>query len=128
MFDKRIKQFDESLKKMFDEIDDYLEDSYGELYPLHPARPRRGKTANKEHDGLFNIGASFSAGFGSRLGRGYIVDVGMVTLHQVPGNICRQIENDVVEQISKKLPAFFPDRNLGVEKDGTVFKIYEKEK
>ena len=128
MSDRRIKEFDESLKKMFDEIDDYLEDSYGYLYPLHPARPDRGKTSNKEHDGLFNIGASFSAGFGSRLGRGYIVDVQMVTLHQVPDDICRQIEDDVVRQISRKLPAFFPARDLDVEKDGTVFKIYEKGK
>ncbi|MFP4384198.1 MAG: hypothetical protein ACLFST_07205 [Spirochaetia bacterium] len=128
MSDRRIKKFDESLKKMFDEIDDYLEDSYGNLYPLHPARPDRGKTSNKEHDGLFNIGASFSAGFGSRLGRGYIVDVHMVTLHQVPDDIRRQIEDDVVRQISRKLPAFFPDRDLDVEKDGTVFKIYEKGK
>jgi hypothetical protein len=127
MGDRKISEFDNKLKKMFDDIDDYLEDKYGGLYPLHPARPRRGTTSNKEHDGLFNIGASFSAGFGSRVGRGYVVDVDMVTLHNIPNKISRQIEEDVVNQISLRLPKYFPDRDLGVEKDGTVFKIYKKE-
>lgn len=127
MGDRKISEFDNKLKKMFDDIDDYLEDKYGGLYPLHPARPIRGTTSNKEHDGLFNIGASFSAGFGSRVGRGYVVDVDMVTLHNIPDKITRQIEEDVVHLISSRLPKYFPDRNLGVEKDGTVFKIFKKE-
>ena len=112
------------LKKLFDEVDDFLEEKYGHLYPLHPSRPKRGNTANKEHDGLFNVGARFTPGYGSTKGRGYVIDVDMVTLERVPEHVQAEIEHDVVEYVSKKLPEVFPERNLEVTKDGRVFKIH----
>ena len=36
-----------------DRIDDLLEERYGHRYSLHPARPKRHVTANREDDGLF---------------------------------------------------------------------------
>ena len=36
----KLQQWDETMKKMFDEIDDYLEEKYGHLYPLHPNREK----------------------------------------------------------------------------------------
>lgn len=118
-----LDRFDAKLKKIFDEADDYLEEKYGDRYPLHPRRARRGSTANKAHDGLFNVGASFSAGFGSEHGRGYIVDIDMRTLSNVPNEVEEQIEDDAVDFIRKKLPHHFPDRELRVERDGRTFKI-----
>ncbi len=120
----KMVRWDNTLKAMFDEIDDYLEDTYGGMYPLHPNRPGRGKTSNKEHDGLFNLGAAFSPGFGSELGRGYIIDVEISTLQHVAEDVRDRIENDVVHQIEQRLPRFFPDRDLKVEKDGRIYKIY----
>ena len=118
-----VESWEETLKKVFDEIDDVIEERFGSLYHLHPARPKRGSTANKEHDGLFDIGASFSAGYGSARGRGYVVDVGMVTLDRVPDAIRSRVQNEVVVLLREKLPVFFPGRVLDVEKDGNVFKI-----
>ncbi len=66
MNNPHMAEWEKTLKEIFDIIDDYIEDKYGFLYPLHPSRPQRGRTANKSSDGLFNIGAAFSAGFGSR--------------------------------------------------------------
>lgn len=109
---------------MFDRVDDYLEEEYGRRYPLHPARPARGKTSSKAHDGLFNIGASFSAGYGSKRGPGYVVQVRMVTLTRVPQYIRDQIEEEAVERLRQELPREFPDRELRVERDGPVYKIY----
>ena len=120
----KMVQWDNSLKRLFDEIDDYLEDTYGGLYPLHPNRPSRGKTSNKEHDGLFNVGAFFTPGFGSSLGRGYVVDVEISTLNNVLPQEQALIEDDVVRQIKARLPRFFPDRELHVQKDGRVYKIW----
>ncbi|MBN2041688.1 MAG: hypothetical protein JW864_16750 [Spirochaetes bacterium] len=116
--------WEKKLKQMMDEIDDYLEKKYGDMYPLHPSRRGRGKTSNKEHDGLFNIGSAFSPGFGSDKGKGYIVDIDMVTLSHVPDDVVMQIESEVVFLIKEKLSAYFPDRELNVEKDGSVIKIY----
>ncbi|MAG13192.1 MAG: hypothetical protein CMN78_01210 [Spirochaetales bacterium] len=120
----RITEWEGNLKKVFDMIDDEVEDKFGRLYPLHPARPPRGMTASREQDGLFNIGASFSAGFGSTFGRGYVIDIDMVTLRSVPVTVKRQVEETVVKRLREELPKYFPGKNLQVQKDGEVFKIF----
>lgn len=120
----RTTAWQRKLKTIFDEVDDYIEDKYGHLYTLHPARAKRGKTSSKAHDGLFTVGASFSPGYGSQKGRGYVIDVDMVTLEKVPKDVQKKIEHDVVNYVSQKLPEVFPNRDLKVAKDGRVFKIY----
>ena len=74
-------------------------------------------------DGLFNIGADFTSGDGSRLGRGYVVQVWMSTLDHVPGEARRQIEADVEQLVREKLPSAFPGRDLRLERDGNLLKI-----
>ena len=118
-----LDKFESRLKNLFDEVDDYLEDKYGNHYPLHPARASRGRTANKETNGLFNVGASFSTGYGSEHGRGYVIDVDMVTLSQVPDEVEEKIEVDAVNFVRRKLPHYFPDRKLEVRRDKRTFKI-----
>ena len=120
----KLSQWDRQLKALFDEVDDFLEEKYGSLYRLHPNRAPRGRTANKESDGLFNIGADFTAGYGSSLGRGYVIDVDMVTLEDVPDHIREEINEEVVRQVELRLPRFFPDRDLRVSRDGNVYKIH----
>lgn len=120
----KIDDWDKKLKQMMDEIDDFLEKKYGNLYPLHPSRRGRGETSNKEQDGLFNIGAAFTPGFGSETGKGYAVDIDMVTLSHIPDDIVKQIELDVIQLIKDKLPSYFPDRDLKVRKDGNIIKIF----
>jgi hypothetical protein len=120
----KIEEWESRLKKVFDRIDDYLEEKYGRKYPLHPARPARGATSSKAQDGLFDLGASFSAGYGSKRGPGYVVEVRMVTLTRVPLYIRNRIEDEVVERIREELPKEFPDRELRIERDGQVYKIY----
>jgi hypothetical protein len=116
-------EFNERLKKMFDEVDAYIEDAYGDSYPLHPARPARGQTANPQADGLFNIGADFTPGYGSELGRGYLIDVTMSTLERVDEGVRREIYHKAVEKARQLLPVYFPERRLSVRRDGNHFKI-----
>ena len=115
--------WDQTLKALFDEVDDWLENAYGQAYSLHPNRPSRGATANKEMDGLFNVGADFSAGYGSQLGRGYVVQVRLSTLDHIPQDVRARIEADVEDLVRKKLPEFFPGRDLRLERDGRLLKI-----
>jgi hypothetical protein len=122
--DARVLRMERRLKTVFDRIDDHLEDKYGRDYPLHPARPRRGTTSNKEYDGLFNVGAVFSAGYGTEHGRGYVVEVQMATLADVPDDVRDTIEREVVAMLREELPKSFPNRELHVNRDGHVFKIY----
>lgn len=113
-----------ALKAVFDRIDHRLEETYGSAYPLRSGRPPRRSTANPEHDGLFNVGAAFTAGFGSRHGRGYVVEVRMCTSAAVPADVREQIEREVVGMIREELPGAFPGRRLEVTRDGPVYKIH----
>ena len=119
----RLQEWEGRLKAVFDQIDDWLEDRYGTDYPLHPARAARGATANKEDDGLFNVGAAYSAGFGSSNGPGYVVDVRMATLSGVDASTRARLEEEVVDLLAEKLPEAFPGRNIEVKRDGHVYKI-----
>ena len=119
----RVRKFEHTLKALFDTIDDELEERWGDRYRLHPSRPRRGRTVNKEHDGLFNVGASFSAGFGSEHGKGYVVEIRMVTLERVPREIEQQIDAYVAGRVDELLPEYFPGRRLQVVREPHAFKI-----
>ncbi len=120
----RLEKWERKLYQLLGEIDDYLEEKYAGRYRLHPARPARGTTSSKSHDGLFNINANFSLGLGSRSGRGYSIDVELVTLEDIDPAVEAEINHIVVQQIRKKLPAYFPERELQVTQDGNLIKIY----
>jgi len=123
MWHPKTVEFDERLKKLFDEVDDYIEDRYGERYVLHPVRPVRGETSNPEADGLFNVGANFTPGYGSELGRGYIIDISMSTLEKVDEGVRREIYEAAAEKVKELLPLHFPERELTVRRDKNHFKI-----
>ena len=123
MWHPRMVEFDHRMKKLFDEVDHFIEDLYGDRYALHPVRPARGETANPEADGLFNIGAVFTPGFGSELGRGYIIDVSMATLENVDEDIRREIYEATADKVRELLPIHFPERKLSVLLDRNHFKI-----
>ena len=124
VYSHKIRKLDVKLKKIFDLIDDYLENNYGNKYILHPNRPARGKTSNKASDGLFNVGASFTAGYGSVYGRGYAVDVDIATLEHVPEKVQLDIENEVADLLKGVIAEFFPEQDIKVNRDGNVLKIY----
>ncbi len=119
-----MEEWEFTLRKIFDEIDDYLEDTYGHIYPLHPVRPRRGETSNKSYDGLFNVGASFTAGFGSEYGRGWVFDVHISTLSHIDNKTRGKIYKDAISILRRLLKNYYPDWDIKVKKDRHVFKIY----
>ena len=120
----KLAQWEARLHKLIRKIDHDLEDRHGDVWPLHPARPRRGSAANPQYDGLFRVTAAFSAGYGSRLGPGYVVRVEIVTLAAVSDDLRETIEQEAVDMLRAGLPQAFPGRDLRVERDGSVFKIF----
>lgn len=117
-------KWEETLKNVFDTIDHELENEYGAKYILHPARPARGATANPEDDGLFNVGAAFSAGFGSKYGPGYVVEIRMSTLRNVPYEIRAEIKDKVSHCLKTRLSAAFPGKALHVSEENGVIRIH----
>ena len=71
----KAMQWEKRLKNVFDEIDNELEATYKGSWQRHPARPAHHTTSNPEADGLFNVGAAFSSGIGSKHGPGYTVEI-----------------------------------------------------
>jgi hypothetical protein len=112
------------LKSVFDEIDHRLEERHGELFARHPARPARGETANPEDDGVFNVGAAFSLGVGSRFGPGYILEVRLSTAQRVHAGQRAEIEDETASLLRELLPKAFPESDLRVERDGPRYKIF----
>ena len=121
---KKVLEWEKRLKSVFDEIDAELETLYGSRHRLHPSRKSEGKTSNPEMDGLFNVGASYSAGFGSKLGPGYVVDIHMSTLEHVSQNLKNEIREKVQELLTEKLPLAFPGQQLFVEKELNHLRIH----
>lgn len=123
MYNPEMEKWEAFLRKSFDQIDARLEREYGDLYPLHPNRPAAGQTSSSDRDGLFNIGAAFSAGYGSRYGRGWVVEVDMVTLSRVDAERQEEIENYVARLLREKISERYPEAEIRVERDGAVYKI-----
>jgi hypothetical protein len=119
----KLTEFTEKLDAMFKEIDDFLEDEWGEVYALHPNRPERGSTQNPEMDGLFEVGADFTPGIGSEQGRGYIVSFRAATLEKIPAEQFEFLMLEAAALITSRLPVYFPGRDLRVVRDGKRFKI-----
>lgn len=120
----KAEQWERRLKAIFDLIDQELEAEYGKDWPLHPARPPEGATSNPEADGLFNVGAAFSAGYGSPEGPGYLVEIRFSTLAQVAPEVRSAIRHYVLRRLREELPRIFPGRDLQISESGNKLKIY----
>lgn len=120
----RLEAFEDTLHGVLSEIDGALEERWGARWPLHPARPPRGTAANPQYDGLFRVTASFSAGFGSALGPGYVFRVELSTLRNVPPEVRAEIEEEAARLLRAGLARAFPGRDLRVDRDGSVYKIH----
>ncbi len=117
-------QWEETLKGVFDTLDHELEAEYGTRYTLHPSRPAHGTTTNPEADGLFNVGAAFSAGFGSKYGPGYVVEIILSTLTNVPDEVRDEIKVKVLQGLEKRLSLAFPGKELHVSEENGVIRIH----
>jgi hypothetical protein len=116
--------WEKKLQRVLSGIDDSVESRYGNLYPLHPSRPEHGTTSSNRQDGLFSVEAKFTTGYGSRHGRGYVIDVQIVTLENVPRDVLSGIEDEIAERLESELPAAFPGAELQVDRDGGKYKIH----
>jgi hypothetical protein len=123
MWHPKTSEFESRLYEVLSEVDAELEERYGGDYPLHPARAEHGETESGQHSGLFTVGTHFTPGYGSELGRGYVIDVEMVTLFDVPDEVEEEIEAEAARLVEQKLQNRFPERELHVERDGRLFKI-----
>jgi hypothetical protein len=119
----KMVAFTKTLEALFREVDAFLEDEWGESFVLHPNRPQRGETNNPEMDGLYNIGPDFTPGMGSETGRGYIISLKAATLDRVAPEQFEYLMEEAAVLIRKKLPEYFPGRELRVVRDGKRFKV-----
>ncbi len=118
-----LERWETSLKELLDALDDALEETFGSRFLLHPARRPRGATANKSHDGLFDIAAGFTLGLGSKHGRGYVIDIHISTLERVPPEVEKEVYTFALSFLRRGLKNHFPGRHLKVSQDGNVLKL-----
>ena len=119
-----LDAWEDALQRVLSSVDRELESRHGGKWPLHPARPAAGEAANPQYDGLFRVTAAFSAGFGSRLGPGYVLRAEVATLAPVPQSDRAAIEEEAVALVREGLAREFPGKDLSVDRDGDVWKIH----
>lgn len=118
-----LEIWEKKLKVILDEIDAALEAKFAALFHRKPARPAPCNTSNPQHDGLFEVQATYTAGFGSQYGEGYIMEIRWVTFDEVPEDI-RLAGDAIAEEIlNRRLPEQFPGKNLKVVHDVSGMKI-----
>lgn len=61
---RAVEEFELRLHELFGRIDRELETQFGGEIPRDPRRPPVGSTADHTAEGVFRLGASFSAGYG----------------------------------------------------------------
>ena len=121
----KLERWEHRLKKIFDEIDtEFEQEGFCRKFKLHPNRPPAFATSNREDDGLFDLGAAFTVGLGSQHGPGYVVQARLATLENVPPEIQKKFEAEVVRRLKNKLPKAFPGVKLFIDRDGPVYKIH----
>ena len=119
----KLADVEDRMRIMLDQLDAYLETRYSGIYRLHPNRLPVGGASSPSYDGLFSVFAKFSLGYGSSNGRGYVLTINISTLDQVPDTIRKKIEKDAAEKIESMIPDFFPEREIHVTKDASIYKI-----
>lgn len=119
-----LEAWEDALQRVLSSVDRTLEERHEARWPLHPARPADGTAANPQYDGLFRVTASFSAGFGSKLGPGYVLKAEIATLAAVSPEDRAAIEREAADLARKGLAREFPGKALSVDKDGPVWKIH----
>jgi hypothetical protein len=119
----KLAAFTDTLEAMFHEVDEELEEEWGDSFSRHPNRPGRGETFNPEMDGLFEIAPDFTVGIGSEKGRGYILGFRIATLEKVSPEQFEFLMDSAADILRQKLPRYFPGRRLELVRDGKRFKI-----
>lgn len=104
-------------------LDNHLEDLFGDTYKLHPNRMKRGSGANPSFDGLFSTSCAFTLGFGTKTGRGYVVNIDIRTLDRVSPEAKQEIQDRAFDFIAENLKTFFPERSLVVVRENNLLKI-----
>jgi hypothetical protein len=117
------EELEKRLDKLCMALDNYLEDQYTDIFTLHPNRPKRGAGANPSFDGVFATSVSFTLGYGSKYGRGYLIVIDVRTLQYVSSAQREEIYNRAFLFIQKTLPVEFPERKLEIVRDGNLLKI-----
>ena len=117
------EELENELANLCRNLDNHLEDKYGQKYRIHPNRLKRGAGSNPRFDGLFSTSIAFSLGYGSKSGRGYIVEVDIRTLDRVTEGDRQKILEDAFDYIKDNLKIYLPERELDIVKDGEVMKI-----
>ncbi|AHH10252.1 hypothetical protein bcCo53_000095 [Borrelia coriaceae] len=119
----RFEKFENVLFNICLNVDFVLEYEFGNAYEVHPSRLPRGKAANGLLDGLFRVTTSFTLGYGSKFGRGYLIIIEIITLDIVDVEFSNRVIERGIEIFGEKLKEKFPERKLSIVYDINVYKI-----
>ncbi|BCR21540.1 hypothetical protein [Borrelia sp. HM] len=118
-----FEKFENELFNICLDVDYILENEFGSFYEIHPSRPSRGSASNGILDGLFRVTTSFTLGYGSKFGRGYLIIIEIITLNVVDEEFTNKVIKRGIKVFAEKLKEKFPEKNLSIVYDINVYKI-----
>ncbi|MCR5732214.1 MAG: hypothetical protein K6G51_04685 [Sphaerochaetaceae bacterium] len=121
--DPRQEKLEESFVSFEKVIDNHLEDMFSEEINIHPSRMKRGVGANPIHDGIFSVTIIFSMGYGTKYGRGYIINLSISTLDNISYELKQRIEEETFDFVSRHVNEYIPNRNIECVRDAGLIKL-----
>ena len=117
------EELEDRMSLLCQELDNHLEDVFGTRYTIHPNRLKRGQGSNPIYDGLFSTSMAFTLGYGSKYGRGYVMNVEIRTLDRVSQYDMADIKADAFSFVRQNLKTYIPEHELDIVQDGPVMKV-----
>ena len=113
------QQLEDQLRALCDDLDEYLEDTYGAEYHLRPNRQPRGTTSSNQYDGLFATAPAFTLGYGSEHGKGYVVEISICTFDWIEPKRRKEMFDDAFAYVNAILLTIFPTVRSRLSTTGT---------
>ena len=118
-----LEQWELTLRKALDSVDNELEKQFAETIIRNPNRPAPGTTASAKSDGLFSVTSAFSLGLTTGSGPGYTISIRVSSLLPLTSEEHECILCAAEKSLPEAISQAFPGKEFHLERMGDNFRL-----